>query len=139
MLSSINYTVGIVQSSNGRWIGNNASLQTAAGFAHYLDGSMYARYRNSSIHTVCPKNETCIILNILSSFFAKILEREGHRKTRQVKELIWIRKEPNCMNRDKGAYSLPTAYDRLLVTCSTSTSRDHKPDEARRRRAKRRN
>jgi len=22
-------------------------------------------------------------------------------------------KEPNCMNRDGGAYSLPTAYDRL--------------------------
>ena len=60
---------------------------------------------------------------------AKILEREGHRKTRQVKESIWIQKEPTCVNRDGGAYSLPTAYDRLLVTCSTSTSRDHKPDE----------
>ena len=66
---------------------------------------------------------------------AKILEREGHRKTRQVRESIWIRKEPACMNRDGGAYSLPTAYD--VVTCSTS--RDHKPDEARRWRAKRRN
>ena len=70
---------------------------------------------------------------------AKILEREGHRKTRQVKESIWIQKEPTCMNRDGGAYSLPTAYDRLLVTCSTSTSRDHKRDEARRWRAKRHN
>jgi len=68
---------------------------------------------------------------------AKILEREGHRKTRQVKESIWIRKEPNCMNRDGGAYSLPTAHDRLLVTCSTS--RDHKPRDARRWRVKRRN
>ena len=67
---------------------------------------------------------------------AKILEREGHRKTRQVKESILIRKEPNCMNRDGGAYSLPTAYGRLLVTYSTS--RDHKPDKARRWRAKRR-
>jgi len=58
----------------------------------------------------------------------KILEREGHRKTRQVEESIWIRKEPNCMNSDGGAYNLPTAYyDRLLVTCSTS--RDHEPDE----------
>jgi len=65
---------------------------------------------------------------------AKILEREGHRKTRQVKESIWFRKEPNCMNRDGEAYSLPTPYDGLLVTCSTS--RDHKPDEARRWRAK---
>jgi len=39
------------------------------------------------------------------------------------------------MNRDGGA--IPTAYDRLLVTCSTS--RDHKPDEERCLRAKRRN
>jgi len=68
---------------------------------------------------------------------AKILEREGHHKTRQVKESIWIRKEPTCVNRDGGAYSLPIAYDRLLVTCSTSC--DHKPDEARHWRAKRRN
>jgi len=68
---------------------------------------------------------------------AKILEREGHRKTSQVKELIWIRKEPNCMNRDGVAYSLLTAYDRLLVTCSTS--RDDNPDEACRWRAKHRN
>jgi len=60
---------------------------------------------------------------------AKILE-SGHQKTGQVKELIWIRKEPNCMNRFGGA-----AYDRLLVTCSTSP--DHKPDKARRWRAKR--
>jgi len=40
------------------------------------------------------------------------------------------------MNKDGRAYSLATAYDRLLVTCSTS--RDHKPDEARSWRAKRR-
>jgi len=33
------------------------------------------------------------------------------------------------MNRDGGAYSLPTAYDRLLVM--RSTSRDHKPLMAR--------
>jgi len=37
---------------------------------------------------------------------AIILEREGHRKTRQVKESIWIRKEPNCMNRDGGGIQL---------------------------------
>jgi len=32
-----------------------------------------------------------------------------------------------------------TAYRLPMTTCSTSTSRDHKPDEARRWRAKRRN
>ena len=32
-----------------------------------------------------------------------------------------------------GAYNLPTTYDRILVTCSSSSaSRDHKPDEVRR-------
>jgi len=33
------------------------------------------------------------------------------------------------MTRDAGAYNLPTTYDRILVTQSSSTSRDHIPDE----------
>ena len=70
---------------------------------------------------------------------AKILDREGHRRTRQLKESIRIRKEANCMNRDAGAYNLPTTYDRILVTGSSSTSRDHMPDEVRRWRTKCRN
>jgi len=45
---------------------------------------------------------------------AKILEKEGHRKTRQVKESIWIWKEPNCMNRDGGAYSLLVQFQVVL-------------------------
>jgi len=95
--------------------------------------SRAAEINKSAITDVAKEN------HVINRLGAKILEREGHRKSRQVKESIWIRKEPNCMNRYGGAYtySLPTAYDRLLVTCSTS--RDHKPDEARRWRAKRRN
>jgi len=42
---------------------------------------------------------------------------------------IRIRKEANCINRDAGAYNLPTTYDRILVTRALSTSRDHMPDE----------
>ena len=70
---------------------------------------------------------------------AKISDREGHRirRTRQLKESISIHKEANCMNRDAGAYNLPTTtYDRILVKRSSSTSRDHMPDEVRRRRTK---
>jgi len=37
---------------------------------------------------------------------AKILDREGHRRTRQLKESICVRKEANCMNRD----GEPTTY-----------------------------
>jgi len=62
---------------------------------------------------------------------AKILDREGHRRTRQLKESIRICKEANCMNRDAGAYNLPTTYDRILVTSSSLTSRDHMPDKVR--------
>jgi len=43
------------------------------------------------------------------------------------------------MNRDGGAYNLSTTYGRILVTRSSSTSRDHMPDEVRRLRTKRRN
>jgi len=35
------------------------------------------------------------------------------------------------MNRDAGAYNLPTTYDRILVMHSSSS--DHMPDEVRRR------
>jgi len=52
---------------------------------------------------------------------AKILERERHRKTMQVKESIWIRKEPNCMNRD-GGYR--TAY-RQPMTVFWSRAQHH--------------
>ena len=34
------------------------------------------------------------------------------------------------MNRDAGAYNLPTTYDRILVSRSSLTSHDHMPDEA---------
>jgi len=43
------------------------------------------------------------------------------------------------MNRDAGAYNLPTTYDSILVTRSSSMSRDHMPDEVRRWQTKRRN
>jgi len=36
------------------------------------------------------------------------------------------------MNRDGGAYNLPTTYDRIVVTCSSLTSRDHDDDQVRR-------
>ena len=36
------------------------------------------------------------------------------------------------MNRDGGAYNLQMTCNRILVMCSSSTSRDHMPDEVRR-------
>jgi len=43
------------------------------------------------------------------------------------------------MNRDGGAYNLPTTYDHILVTSLSSTSCDYMPDEVRCWRTKHRN
>jgi len=70
---------------------------------------------------------------------AKIRDRKSHRKTRQLRESIHICREVNCMNRDGGAYCLPTTYDSILVVCSSATSHDHMPDDVRCWQMKRRN
>jgi len=70
---------------------------------------------------------------------AKISDREGHWRTRQLKESIRICKEANCMNGDRGAYNLPMTHDHILVTRSLSTTHDHMPDEVHHWRTKRRN
>ena len=46
---------------------------------------------------------------------ARIIDRESHRTTRQVKEAIWIRRARNTMNRDEGAYNLSHVYDSLVT------------------------
>ena len=51
---------------------------------------------------------------------AKILEREGHRKTRQVKESIWIRKEQTVWTEMEGR----TAY-RQPMTVFWSRAQHH--------------
>jgi len=68
-----------------------------------------------------------------------ILDKERRRRTRQLKESIRIRMEANCMKRYGRGYNLPTTYDRILVTRSSSTSGDHIPDEVRHWRTKPRN
>ena len=37
---------------------------------------------------------------------AKVVDREAQRQIRWIKEALWIRKTPMCMNRDAGSYQL---------------------------------
>ena len=37
---------------------------------------------------------------------AKVVDREAQRQTRRIKEALWIRKTPMCINRDAGYYQL---------------------------------
>jgi len=54
-------------------------------------------------------------IHVISWTGAEIMDREGHHRTRQVKESICIRKQNNCMNRNAGACDLLHVYDRLLI------------------------
>jgi len=60
---------------------------------------------------------------------ATILDIESQQRKRQLKESIRIHMEANCMKGDGGAKNLSTTYHHILVTRSSSTSRDHMPDE----------
>ena len=45
---------------------------------------------------------------------AKVVDREAQRQTRWVKEALWIRKTPMCMNRDAGSYQLSHTWDQVI-------------------------
>ena len=59
-----------------------------------------------------------------------ILANDGTRKTRWIRESIWIRPKSNkdircfLLNGDKEAYKLSHLYDQLFQTTTTSTSCD---------------
>ena len=45
---------------------------------------------------------------------AKVVSREAQRQTRWIKEALWIRKTPSCMNRDAGSYRLSHTWDQVI-------------------------
>ena len=45
---------------------------------------------------------------------AKVVDREAQWQTRWIKEALWIRKTPMCMNRDTGSYQLSHTWDQVF-------------------------
>ena len=45
---------------------------------------------------------------------AKLVDREAQRQTRWIKEALWIRKTPRCINRDAGSYQLSHTWDQVI-------------------------
>jgi len=45
---------------------------------------------------------------------AEVFTREAQRQTRWIKEALWIRKTPTCMNRDAGSYQLSHTWDQVI-------------------------
>jgi len=44
----------------------------------------------------------------------KMVDREAQRQTRWIKEPLWIRNTPMCMNRDAGSYQLYHTWDQVI-------------------------
>jgi len=71
---------------------------------------------------VSDEPETCLVLFFsLRSFTVSACDWNSHFAYMRV---LLTRKKTKCMNGEGGAHNLPMTYDRLLVRCSSSTSRD---------------
>ncbi|KAI8514215.1 hypothetical protein Bbelb_085390 [Branchiostoma belcheri] len=53
---------------------------------------------------------------------AKVIDREDNRRTRWIKEAVWIRKSTPVMNRDEGGYKLSHVWDSVLAAKAPPTS-----------------
>ena len=59
---------------------------------------------------------------------SKILDKESDRKSRWIKESIWIRRRgQTTMNRDEGVYNLSHVYDPLLKTAKETNNTNDRP------------
>jgi len=61
---------------------------------------------------------------------ATVVDREAQRQTGWIKEALWIRMTPICMNRDAVSYQLSHTWDQVISrsrapsSCKQSTRRD---------------
>ena len=68
---------------------------------------------------------------------AKVIDREAQRQTRWIKEALWIRKTPKCMNRDAGSYHLSHTWDQVISrSCATLSCKQSRRDQDVRRTSK---
>ena len=67
-----------------------------------------------------------------------MVDREAQRQTRWIKEALWIRKTPMCMNRDAGSYQLSHTWDQVISRShATSSCKQSWRDQGVRRTSKR--
>ena len=68
---------------------------------------------------------------------AKVVDWEAQRQTRWIKEALWIRKTPMCMNWDTGSYQLSHTWDQVISRSrAPSSCKQSKRDQDVRRTSK---
>jgi len=69
---------------------------------------------------------------------AEVVDRDAQRQTRWIKEELWIRKTPMCMNRDAGSYQLSHTWDQVISRSrAPSSCKQSRRDQDVRRTSKR--
>ena len=74
----------------------------------YTDPSLQAR-ESSVTHKSAITDEN----HVIDWDKTKVVDREEQQQTRWIKEALWIRKTPICMNWDAGSYKLSHTWDQV--------------------------
>jgi len=90
-----------------------------------------SRARDSSvIHKSAITDHAVVQNHVIDWDSAEVVAREAQRQTKWIKEALWIRKTPTCMNRDAGSYQLSHTWDQVISgsrapsRCKQSTRRE---------------
>ena len=79
----------------------------------FIDGTQTrtSRARESSVTHKSAITDHAVEENHVIDWEAKVVDSETQRQTRWIKEALWIRKIPMCMNRDAGSCQLSHTWD----------------------------
>jgi len=109
------------------WPGNqevrseDQGTQERSGVFHAGTWTRASRARESSVtHKSAITDHAVEENHVIDWDKAKVVDREAQRQTLWIKEALWIRKTPMCMNLDAGSYQLSHTWDQVI-------SRSHAP------------
>ena len=79
-----------------------------------VDDNVVLLMSSSALTVMADLWVTLLSLALEARPWSKVVDREVQRQTRWMKEALWIRKTPICMNRDAGSYQLSHTWDQMI-------------------------
>ena len=104
----------------------------------FCDDALYNLTFYSVIHKSAITDNAVEENHVINWDKAIVVDREAQRQTRWIKEALWIRKTPSCMNRDAGSYQLSHTWDQVISRSrAPSSCKQSRRDQDVRRTSKR--
>jgi len=85
---------------------------------------------NSVTHQSAIADHVVEVNHVIGWDKANVLSREAQKQTRWIREALWIRETPICMNQDVGSYRFCHTWDQVISrsrapsSCTQSTRHD---------------